>query len=714
MNKTTTTAIAALAALALTAPLARGAATPKPGSLTRVDTSSSAGAVDTTLSSATHASYPAAGAFDGKMAADADRWLATKAAEMYVTYHFNTPTVVDSYKMYTTRNGSFSSTRAPKDWTFEGSNDGQTWTTLDTRTDETGWKEGENRTYQSENAAAYSYYKFNCTANNGDNDYLMLWEIEFYTSDGVLPTLVSKGDAGIIPSWSSSHSDYPGSKAFDGNRANSNGRWLASLTSHMYVIYHFKRATVVNGVSIYNGGGWEGGKRAPKDWTISGSSDGETWTVLDTQTDETNWAFNSSSNAGEERYYAFENQTRYEYYKFDCTALNGATDYLQIWEIEYYGEEPPPPTLDENVAMFLAPKGYTNVLDVALDSTSANSTWLTHDSDGYAAFIAAANGDPAAKVAFVYKISSGGKWWFRHQLYFDNDTSTYWYNFTSNDGPSYDNITVFRLSDGGQQTKNTAYNDDEYFIAIYDLPDLVNHTRLRAAQFGYTTEFHIYVLHTNGRISYALRRVAALPSTLELGETAPFSVMPYNEITGQDLPDLPVVYETNANLSYSNGLVRALATGTGSVAGVLTVGETIVSNRMTTTIPMPDTRSCRAAGSWEIDKVNSGNNWAMSFPVAQLEGLRTGMNFDAPILKVEYDNPSSAAISSGITLVLNGKSYALASWASHPAGSQEEKWIAFADAIPEITTLNFSVAPGIHFGRVTVYKPLVGTFLIFK
>ena len=74
MNKTTTTAIAALAALALTAPLARGAATPKPGSLTRVDTSSSAGAVDTTLSSATHASYPAAGAFDGKMAADADRW----------------------------------------------------------------------------------------------------------------------------------------------------------------------------------------------------------------------------------------------------------------------------------------------------------------------------------------------------------------------------------------------------------------------------------------------------------------------------------------------------------------------------------------------------------------------------------------------------------------------------------------------------------------
>ena len=704
--------VQSLLAVLATATMAYAAATVKPGNLTRVDTSSSAGAVDATLSSEAHASYPAAGAFDGKMATTADRWLSKKAAHMSVVYHFNEATRVNTIMLYSSASDMYD-TRSPKNWTFEGSNNGEDWTILDTRTDESSWGKGEIRTYRFENDTAYAYYKFDCTAINGASDYLMLWEIEFYTSDATLPTKVSIGGAGTIPSSSSSHSSYPGSKAFDGNHFTGDYRWLANVADHMYVVYHFKRAHIVNAVGIFNGGGWDGANRAPKDWTISGSSDGETWTVLDTQTDETNWAFNSSTNKGEERYYAFDNSTAFEYYKFDCTAVNGATDYLQILEIEYYGVELPPPTLDEKVAMFLASKGYTNVLDVALDSIDHHSTFFSRNSDGYSDFIAASQ-YPGSKVAFVYKVNASGKWWFAHQLYYDSDSSDRWYWFVSNTASYYENLEVFRLSDGGKQANNSPYNEDEYFVAIYDLPDLVNHTRIRAENFANTPEFHIYVLHPTGRISYALRRVDALPSTLELGQTATFSVMPYDEVTGTDLPDLPVVYQTNSNVSYSNGIVRALATGTGSVAGVLTVGETIVSNKMTTTIPMLSTNSYMQAGSWEIDKVNSGNNWAISFPVSQLEGLRTSMNHDMAIVKIEYDNPSAAAINSGVNLVLNGKTYALASWTAHAAGSQEVKWIAFADAIPEITTLNFSVAPGIHFGRVTVYKYVSGTFLIFK
>ena len=705
------TVLSLLAVLA-TATMAYAAASVKPGNFVLVDTSASAGAVDPAMCSPTLSPYGPSKAFDGNMTNNDGRWLATKAAEMYLTYHFNTPTVVNTLRLYLSKNNSgYEVTRAPKDWSFLGSNDGETWTTLVSRTGETDWTSGEIRTYQFENATDYSYYKFYCTAVNGATDYLMLWEIEFYTSDGAPPTLVSTTDAGTISSWSPSHSDYPGSRAFDGNKSSGSSRWLATVANHMYVVYHFKRATVVNGVSIYNGGGWNGDTRAPKDWTISGSSDGETWTVLDTQTDETDWVFNSSTNKGEERYYAIENQTRYEYYKFDCTAVNGATDYLQIWEIEYYGEEPPPPTLDEKVAMFLAPKGYTNVLDVALDSIDHHSTFFSRNSDGYSDFIAASQ-YPGSKVAFVYKVNASGKWWFAHQLYYDSDSSDRWYWFVSNTASYYENLEVFRLSDGGKQANNSPYNEDEYFVAIYDLPDLVNHTRIRAENFANTPEFHIYVLHPNGRISYALRRVDVLPSTLELGQTASFSVMPYDEVTGTDLPNLPVIYQTNSNVSYSNGVVRALATGTGSVVGVLTVDETIVSNKMTTTIPMLSTNSYMQVGAWEIDKV-AGSSWSISSPVSQLEGLRSCMNHDMAIAKIEYDNPSAAAISSGVNLVLNGKTYALASWTAYPAGSQEEKWIAFADAISEITTLNLNVAPGIHFGRVTVYKYINGTLLIF-
>ncbi len=707
------TALSLLAVLA-TSFSALAAATVKPGNLTRVDTSSAAGAVDTTLSSEAHASFPATGAFDGKMATTADRWLSKKAAHMSVVYHFNEATRVNTILLYSSASDMYD-TRSPKDWTFEGSNDGATWTVLDTRTGEASWGKGEIRTYRFENDAAYAYYKFDCTAINGATDYLMLWEIEFYTSDATLPTKISIGGAGTTPSSSSSNSSYPASKAFDGNHLVTDSyRWLANVADHMYVVYHFKRAHAVNGVSIFNGGGYYGHTRAPKDWTVSGSNDGETWTVLDTQTDETNWVGSSSTYVGEERYYAFENQTRYEYYKFDCTAVNGAADYLQIWEIEFYGEELQPPTLAEEVAAFLAPKGYTNILEVTFDNIGQNKIWLTHESEGFAAFSAAANQDPDSKVALVYKVSANGKWWFTHQFYYDTDVNDRWYWFSSNSSASYENIEVFRLSNGGKQGASTAYNEGEYFIAVYDLPDLVNHSRLRTSNFANTTEFHMFVIIPNGNISYALRRVDALPATLELGQTAPFSVMPYDEVTGRDLPDLPVVYETNANVSYSNGVVRALATGTGSVVGVLTVGETIVSNKMTTAIPMPSMNYYLPVGSWEIDKVNpSGGSWTVSFPVSQLEGLRTGMNFDAPILKIEYDNPSASKIDSGVNLVLNGKTYALVGWTSHPAETQEEKWIAFADAIPEITSLNFSVAPGIHFGRVTAYKYNTSTLLIF-
>ena len=706
------TAVSLLAVLA-TVLSARADATVKPGNLTLIDTSATAGAVDLTLSSATHATFTALGAFDEEKATNAGRWLAVKGAHMFVTYHFNEATRVNTVRLYNP-SSDMSDTRAPKDWTFEGSNDGETWTVLDTRTDESGWTKREIRTYRFENDTAYAYYKFDCTANNGASDYLALWEIEFYTSDASLPVEVSKGGAGTVSSASATHSDYPASKAFDNNRSDSNGRWLATKAGNMFLVYHFKRATVVNGISIFNGGGWEGAKRAPLDWTFEGSNDGETWTVLDTQIDETGWAFNSSTNLGEERYYAFDNSTAYEYYKFNCTALNGATDYLQIWEIEFYGMEPKPLTLDDKVAMFLDPKGYTNVLEVALDNTGDYQAWFSVDSDGYPAFAAAANGGPDSKIAIVYKITSEGKWWFVQRMYYDGkDEEPYLLNFTSNRAASYENFNVYRLSDGVKQSASTAYSDGEYYIAICDLPDLENHDRLNGI-FNYQEEFHMYVLHLNGKVSYALRRVDALPATLELGQTAPFSVMPYDEITGRDFPDLPVVYETNANLSYENGLVRARASGTGSVAGILTVGETIVSNRMTTTIPMPSMHSYQQMGSWEIDTVNSGNNWTISFPVAQLEGLRTGMNFEKPIIKFEYDNPSAAAISSGVNFVLNGQSYSLLGWAAHPAESQSGKWLAFADAIPEVTSLRVSIAPGLHVGRVTVYRYVSGTFLYLR
>ena len=146
---------------------------------------------------------------------------------------------------------------------------------------------------------------------------------------------LTTADSGAVATNSAAHAQYGANGAFDDNRSDTNGRWLAVKADHMFVVYEFDEATAVDTLRVWNGsdsaGGYASASRAPKAWTFSGSNDGETWTTLDTRSNETGW-----SASGESRMYSFDNDTAYLYYKFDCTALNGASDYLQIWELEFY------------------------------------------------------------------------------------------------------------------------------------------------------------------------------------------------------------------------------------------------------------------------------------------------------------------------------------------------------------------------------------------
>ena len=342
--------VAALLAFALAAPEARGNAIPRPDGITLVDTSSSAGSISaesTPYNAAANASH----AFDGNKTT---RWLSSqKGSPWYFVYEFNEATKVSGYRLYNATANEYVK-RAPNTWTISGSQTGEdgSWTELDSRSGETKWATGEVRTYRFANDTAYKYYKFNCTANNGDNTYLQLYEIEFGVAVNQSATLadLTTATSGSAISWSKLSSDeYTGAKAFDEDKTTANSRWLASLADSMFVVYKFNEATAVNAVSVYGGsdylGGADSSNRAPKAWTFSGSQTGEdgSWTILDAQTDETGWASD-----GEDRYYQFINQTPYSYYKFDCTALNGASaDCLQIRELEFFHYNPGTPQIGD-------------------------------------------------------------------------------------------------------------------------------------------------------------------------------------------------------------------------------------------------------------------------------------------------------------------------------------------------------------------------------
>lgn len=73
---------------------------------------------------------------------------------------------------------SFIAARTPRDWTFRGSNDGTSWTTIDTQTGHT-WTNLQKKNFIISSPGAYSYYRVEITANNGDGSFVHIVDAEY-------------------------------------------------------------------------------------------------------------------------------------------------------------------------------------------------------------------------------------------------------------------------------------------------------------------------------------------------------------------------------------------------------------------------------------------------------------------------------------------------------------------------------------------------------
>ena len=59
---------------------------------------------------------------------------------------------------------------SPKDWTFEGSNNGSDWTVLDTQAGVTSWSMNERKEFAVSSPASYLYYRLNISSNQSGTD----------------------------------------------------------------------------------------------------------------------------------------------------------------------------------------------------------------------------------------------------------------------------------------------------------------------------------------------------------------------------------------------------------------------------------------------------------------------------------------------------------------------------------------------------------------
>ncbi|MBA1143184.1 hypothetical protein [Mesorhizobium neociceri] len=85
-------------------------------------------------------------------------------------------------------------------WEIQGSNDGTNWVTLDTRTGEAGWGNGETRYYEFTNANAYEYHQFVFSGGGGDdanNTYLAEIAFHIAATDQIPFDLTASSAVGI-------------------------------------------------------------------------------------------------------------------------------------------------------------------------------------------------------------------------------------------------------------------------------------------------------------------------------------------------------------------------------------------------------------------------------------------------------------------------------------------------------------------------------------
>lgn len=92
----------------------------------------------------------------------------------YLAFNYNTDLYVQlaypsSKKIdaYTITSGNDAPDRDPKDFNLQGSNDGTTWTTIDSRSNESFLSRNLTRTFNLATEAGYSYYRLNITSISG-------------------------------------------------------------------------------------------------------------------------------------------------------------------------------------------------------------------------------------------------------------------------------------------------------------------------------------------------------------------------------------------------------------------------------------------------------------------------------------------------------------------------------------------------------------------
>lgn len=184
--------------------------------------------------------------------------------------------------------------RDPQDWKLEGSADGSSWTTLDTRSEAPFASRFQTKSYPVATPASYRFYRFVFAPKTGVS--------HFQVAEIALAGVSLSGGDAVYVSSPSGHADAllgtidgDSSTVWQVDDAGDGAIWQIELPA--------KRAFTGYALTGASGGA------SPRDWTVAASDDGLTWATLDARSGE---AF---PEAGVARTFTFANTKAYALYR---------------------------------------------------------------------------------------------------------------------------------------------------------------------------------------------------------------------------------------------------------------------------------------------------------------------------------------------------------------------------------------------------------------
>jgi predicted alpha-1,2-mannosidase len=175
---------------------------------------------------------------------------------------------------------------------------------------------------------------------------------------------------------SAENAPYEGkAQAFDGDKGT---KWLTFATTG-WIQAQLKQPQTVTNYAITSGN--DEPTRDPKDWTLQGSSDGTTWTTVDTQTAQ------SWTGRGQTHQFTVADPQPYLYYRLTITANNGAP-IIQLAELELADPAVPTPVPADGPAKGWMrdrysdgtwAEGFSPSTEAGfVEGTSARYTWMVY------------------------------------------------------------------------------------------------------------------------------------------------------------------------------------------------------------------------------------------------------------------------------------------------------------------------------------------------